>query len=87
MIWVIRLCLFFLPFLLFWAWLRWSGRLSGPRQIGLFALVVGLFVAMLLGLGLAASLTESGAPGDQYIPAYEENGKIVQGRFQKPDQE
>lgn len=87
MIWVIRLCLFFLPFLLFWAWLRWSGRLSGPRQIGLFALVAGLLAATLLGFGLAASLTESGSPGEHYIPAYEENGKIIQGRFQKPDQE
>jgi len=86
-IWVIRLCLFFLPFLLFWAWLRYSGRLSGPRQIGLFALVAGLLVATLLGFGLAASLTESGAPGDQYIPAREENGKIVQGRFEKRNQE
>lgn len=87
MIWVVRLCLFFLPFLLFWAWLRWSGRLSGPRQIGLFALVAGLLVATLLGLGLAASLTESGAPGDQYIPAREENGQIIQGRFKAPEQE
>ncbi|MGK2285211.1 hypothetical protein [Pedomonas sp. V897] len=87
MIWVIRLCLFFLPFLLFWAWLRWSGRLVGPRRIGLFALVAGLLVATLLGLGLAASLTQSGAPGDRYIPAYEQDGRIIEGRFEKPGNE
>lgn len=82
MIWAIRLCLFLLPFALLWAWLRWRKTRTGTQRLSKLTLALVLAFAALLGMGLAISLTESGAPGARYIPATEVDGKIVPGRFE-----
>jgi hypothetical protein len=67
--------LFLLPFLLFIGW-RLAG--GGVPSVGQVAWALGLLAALATALFRFASY-ESLAPGQRYVPARIENGRIVPG--------
>lgn len=81
---IIRLLvLLLLPLILLLIWRRFSraeGETAGPLDYGL----LGVSVAILIGLGVMALTQDFGRPGDIYEPARVIDGKVVPGASRPP---
>jgi hypothetical protein len=66
--------LFLMPFVLFAAW-RLAAITARPSVLWLAVVAVVLFAAGTLWLGLSRRL----APGERYVPAQMQGGRIVPG--------
>lgn len=70
----LQVCLFLLPFLLFWLWVKVSQRVDIPRPT-FWLVLTGLVLA---GLGfLVVGSTGGQAPGSDYVPARVEDGRLI----------
>ncbi len=77
-----EIALFAAPFLAFLAW-----RLIAPAGGAIpRSLVIGVLagVAVLAGLLITLRVEETAPPGSVYIPAREEDGRIIPGRLAPP---
>jgi hypothetical protein len=82
---------YLLPFLLpivgyaAWIWYRaWHAERHGgeaPKfEQGPWPLMLFLGAVLSLGVLAVGALTTGGAPGDVYVPAHLENGKLIPGQ-------
>ena len=77
-----------LPFLLYWGYLTFASRMRAEHggswnEAPLIRLLAAGVVLMLIGLFIFGD-RQGSAPGSVYIPAHEENGKLVPGKLLPP---
>ena len=75
MAWLLEAGAFALPFLLYALWLRLGGRRAEPSRATLILALLG--IAGMLAGGLYYGLSRSIQPGERYVPAQMEDGRIT----------
>ena len=80
---LIEILLFLIPFATFFAYRAVSGRTDQPTP---YQKLIIAGAALAVGGFLLGALLTQGAPGgSHYTPPRMENGKIVPGEFDEPD--